>query len=336
MNYKGLRIFKKMSEVTEKLLTLSGADFVVNMVAYYAGRLQVHRALSKSRASYAVSSANLFPQPSFKKKLPDILIGHAKAVAGLGRKRAWQLLTLKLPHNWLGVRSSDILFTSGSDIRLNRLCGRKTRTMNIHAFDYDRYLAQKDRPGQEKGIAVFLDEFLPFHPDFILCNDKSPVIAEKYYVMLNRFFDLVEAQTGLKVVIAAHPRSDYENRPDFFNGRTCVRGMTAELVRDCKLVLMHVSTAINYAVLFHKPIIFITCAEIDRSWEGPQVREFARWFDKAPIFIDRENTISWEKELSMDPERYRCYRQAYIKTDGSEDLPFWQVVADRLKKGISA
>lgn len=335
-DYKGLRLFKNEHEMVTRLSGLSRADFVINMTAYHCRRLKVYRALSRSQAGYAVSFANLFPQPQVKKKLPDRLIDYARGLAGLRYKAAWQRLFMKLPHNWLGVRPPDLIFTSGEDIRFNCPSGGITEIMNIHAYDYDRYLAERDSPREERRIAVFLDEFLPFHPDFILCGGQSPVAAGQYYSSLNSFFDLVESQAGLKVVIAAHPRSNYENAPDFFNGRACVRGMTASLVKECKLVLMHVSTAINFAVLFYKPITFLTCLDIDRSWEGLQIREFARWFGKTPIFMDGRNVIDWEKELLVDHNRYKDYKRAYIKSDKSEDLPFWQIVAGRLKRGAPA
>jgi hypothetical protein len=38
-----------------------------------------------------------------------------------------------------------------------------------------------------------------------------------------------------------------------------------------------------------------------------------------------------EKELVINEEDYCDYRNLYIKKDGTDELPFWQIVANRLK-----
>ena len=82
-------------------------------------------------------------------------------------------------------------------------------------------------------------------------------------------------------------------------------------------------------------LIILTFSELDRNYQDSSlVREMAKWFGKKPIFIDKNSSIDWKFELTIGNSHYDDYRRAYIKTKRSEDLPFWQIVANRLKKGF--
>ena len=134
------------------------------------------------------------------------------------------------------------------------------------------------------------------------------------------------------MIIAAHPRSHYENFPNLFKGRGCIHGQTIKLIKESKLVLAHSTLALNFANLYFKPVIFLTTSALDRSYKGPHIKEVACWFGKKPIYIDRHDNIDWNLEFKISKSHYENYQRAYIKTDHSEELPFWQIVANRLKK----
>ena len=94
---------------------------------------------------------------------------------------------------------------------------------------------------------------------------------------------------------------------------------------------MHGSTAINFAVLFKKPIIFATTNDLKQSLEGPLIDAMASAFRKKAINLESTMEIDLKKELVINEEAYRDYKDSYIKKDGTEELPFWQIVANRLK-----
>ena len=238
----------------------------------------------------------------------------------------------RIPLSWSGIKPTRLILAGGerSPVYPCRRDG-KTEILWAHSLDYDICLKNKNLPLQEKNTAVFLDEYYPFHPDYIYLGLKPPVTAEQYYPPLNRFFDRVEKELGLEIVIAEHPRSAYEKHPEYFSGRKRIKGNTANLVRECKLVLAHSSTALNYPNIYQKPVIFLTSRSIDASWLGSAIKAMACWFGKKPVFVDELETLDLKKECQTDLEAYKRYRQAYIKTDNSEDLLFWQIVANRLK-----
>lgn len=137
---------------------------------------------------------------------------------------------------------------------------------SINHPDYEKYLQIKE--GQriiEKPFVVFIDEYFPYHPDFPEINPEIDCdqIAEIYYPSMNRIFDIIEKQTGMPVVIAAHPMADYSNNP--FNGREIMMYKTAELVRDTSYVCMHHGFCVSYVALFDKPMCFIVNEGIRES-----------------------------------------------------------------------
>jgi hypothetical protein len=242
---------------------------------------------------------------------------------------------MKLPLRWLGVKSAGLILAAGGNCFNYRFpVSKRTEILQIHAFDYDLYLKERHLPKGAMSTAVFLDQFMPFHPDPILIGNEPFINADRYYKHLNAFFDLVETKSNLKVIIAAHPRSHYDKLPDYFRGRKCLKGETVGLIRECQLVIGHNTTALNFASLFYKPTIFITLSDLDNTWTGYHINEMAKWFGKRPVVIDKIADIDLNSEFEVDRRQYDNYRKAYIKRDGTQDLPFWQVFADRLKKGF--
>lgn len=332
-SYEGERLFKEFVEIECKFSTLSDTDFVINCLGYTFANLKIYKALNRSLTNYAVFYSNL-PQPVIEKRGIHFLIHCLKQVMSIRHSKVRKHLFMKLPFRWLGAKAACLALSGGSKcFNYNHPLDRNIEVLHVHSFDYDIYLKEKEKPCVEKPIAVFLDEFLPFHPDYGVVKSEPFISADRYYPLLCNFFDRVEKEIGLEVVIAAHPRSNYEELPDYFRGRKYIRGDTVNLVRESKMVMAHCSTSLNFTNLFNKPVVFITCRDLDKTYHGLYIKEFGSWFGKKPVFIDdKDNDIDWKKELIISKSHYDNYRQAYIKIDKSEDLPFWQIVAKRLKE----
>lgn len=137
---------------------------------------------------------------------------------------------------------------------------------SINHPDYEKYLQIKDGARLIKDdFIVFIDEYFPYIPDYKENNPEinCDLLAEIYYRTMTRFFDAIEQRTGLKVIIAAHPMSDYSINP--FGNREVRMYETAELIRDSKYVCMHHSFCISYVALFDKPVCFISNEAVRRS-----------------------------------------------------------------------
>jgi hypothetical protein len=208
----------------------------------------------------------------------------------------------------------------------------KTETVWLHTLDYDVFLKNAQvSPRVEEGRIVFLDEDMAFHPAYLYLGVKPFVGPDEYFKLLCAFFKHLETRFKKRVVIAAHPRSQYEKLPDFFEGRQVIKGKTAELIRDSAGVIAHASTSLNYAVLYSKPVIFITTDELERSIEGVWVHNVAAQFNKSVYNLNRSTEADITGELAVDERIYRKYKNDYIKKEGSAELAFWQIVLNRIK-----
>jgi len=336
-NFRGLVVFDNKKKVYERLSSLSKDVMVVNLIGYCSLNLGVYRALSCSKAYYTVFNANAIPASATRKTGVFSLWKKYKTFTKVGVLGVWKRIMPFFPYWCLGVRAADFILVGGKmSLKSNFPIGKYTEVIYGHTLDYDIYLRERTNLSKPQEIAVFLDEFLPFHPDFEMTNEEVPVSQNKYYEQLNSFFDLFEKNSGLKVVIAAHPRSNYESMPDFFRERKCLRGETARLVKDSQVVISHCSTSANFAVLFNKPVVFITCSELDKSSQGPYINGKAQWLGKKPIFIDNleDGEINWAFEKKVSEKHYYNYRISYIKIENSEETPFWKIFANRIKQGL--
>jgi hypothetical protein len=244
-----------------------------------------------------------------------------------------------ISHYYLPIQFSEFIFAGGSQSILNCNVPRSVDTKIVwcHTLDYDLYLDDikvgfKKKLKSEKYI-VFIDEYTPFHPDHFFRNVKPPTTPETYYPILRSFFKYIEEETGLKVIIAAHPRSKYEEHPDYFGGREVIRGKTRDLVRGCEFVLTYYSASLNFAVLYKKPVIFITTNDLERSIRDANYFYSYSWeFKKNAHNIEQNYDIDWNEELIINEKIYNNYKEKYIKKNGSKEEYFWKIAADEIKK----
>ena len=332
INWPHCRVFSDKEYTLNEIKALSSETFIIAHIHYLRERYSVYKAISDSKAKYGVEVSNALPSGDDKKQS---FLFYLKKLRKVTVKKLLDRGFLRLPFTWLGIRPASLILAGGEQsLKYHYPANKTTEIVWVHAMDYDFYLKDRNNSSIERPIAVFLDSYLPFHPIRFYRMEKSPISADKYYSILNKFFNLVEDRLGLEVIIAAHPRSQYEKHPDCFEGRKWVRGQTFRLVKESKLVLTHSSTTINFANLFYKPVIFLISSDLEKAGRGSLIRGMAGWFGKKPIVMDNNRNIDWEFELTVSKGHYDNYRQAYIKTDHSEDLPFWQIVVNRLKKGF--
>jgi hypothetical protein len=212
--------------------------------------------------------------------------------------------------------------------------GDKTELLWTHSHDYNDYLENLQEEDIEENIAVFIDIGSPmFLWDHFLPNSRTCTTVEQYYPSLCRFFNYMEKELGLKIVIAAHPKSSHVEYPEYFGKRRTLQDQTLRLIKKSKLVISCISSALNYVVLEKKPWLLYTTEEYESdryySWE---IKMEGAPFGKIPVNINKEPySINWERELYVNEELYLNYKRQYIKKEGSEELNTWKVVANRLQ-----
>lgn len=204
-----------------------------------------------------------------------------------------------------------------------------TKQLKCHALDFESTLNHLSLPRENSHI-VFIDEYQPFHPDFERLGVKGPD-AQRYYKGLRDFFDFIEAKVGKKVVIAAHPRSQYKENDDYFGARQCIKGQTEGLIRDSALVLVNASTATKIAVAYHKPVISLTSDELEDMFLKNYIHSLSHSIGSPIINVDRPPYDFNQEYLSPNDELYRKHFNNYIKSSDSSQLPLWDSVSKEMK-----
>lgn len=241
----------------------------------------------------------------------------------------------KIPVSWFKLRPFQFILTEGTAPLSNdylELSDSKTDILNVHGVEYDLFLESREQKNAfNTEYVVFLDGCGPMHPDRLIFKNQYPCSKEEYFSNLNSFFKFIEQRLGCEVIIAAHPKSRYDEIPDLFEGRQIIRGKTHDLVKNSKFVITFFSTSVHFAVIYKKPIIFLAINPYRRNELDLKTTHIASQFGKLPVYWNGENSVNLEIELEMDDEKYSQYFDYYLKKQGSPEQYSWDIFADYLE-----
>lgn len=189
--------------------------------------------------------------------------------------------------------------------------------IDVNTADYDTFLNSSYIVPVATNYAVFLDENLSYHPDQTL-QDLIPIRAEDYYPELNAFFDKLESDFKIKIIIAAHPKalnykvSNPYNREIYFN-------QTNDLVSNSNFVITHDSTSIGYAVLHLKPILSITSEKFKKIIPENHAftLSFSKFLNTSLLHYDTDKVT--KKDIKIDLDKYISYKYTFLTNKSTED-----------------
>ena len=238
----------------------------------------------------------------------------------------------------LGIRHPNMCVLSGEkSLLFNKtatLVGKKTELLWTHGHDYDTYLGDLHKKEAQENIAVFIEPPGPMHPWDELLDDNVLWTIEEYYPSQCRFFDYLEQKLNLKVVIAAHPKTNHTDYPEYFGKRHVIRNQLLPLIKKSKLVMTHNSTALDLVALEKKPVLILTNSAFKADIQLSRCfKTIAAAFGTIPIDVDQlPYSVDWQKELLVDERLYSSYVHQYVKKVGSIKLNSLQILANRLKQ----
>ena len=321
--FSGLRKINTINEAKELYLTLTEKDAVLDPFNLRSiiqpGRL--------NGCHFGSMLLGLLPAPQRKPAdyLKKVLLNPRRS-ANYFRKKLFSINIDKTP--------LDFLITGGQAAEKDNryTINKNTVLIKAHALDYDRYLEQEandDSEFKNNGkYAVFLDEDMCFHPDYKYLGIEPYCSAKKYYPDLNQFFKHFENETGLNIIIAAHPRTDYGKRGNPFNDREIIADRTVELVKYSSLVLAHMSTSINFAVLYNKPVILLDSIKYETVLRN-YISGWSSALNLTVINISKKWTDGFNK-IVVDKKIYKEYKKQYIKEPGTPKKFVWEIFCDYL------
>lgn len=191
-----------------------------------------------------------------------------------------------------------------------------SRFVPVNMADFETFRRIKPAFGKRKEFAVFLDQNLPFHPDNQIL-EQEPIDAESYYEDMEAVFLRIESLLQLPVVVAAHPTANYESGA--FSRREIIKGRTAELVYDSDLVIAHHTTAISFAILGLKPLLFVFTDEMQLKYQKSVVSVMASIADFLACPCVKVDEVGKVEHLpNVDRTRYEKYKYGYLTTEETE------------------
>lgn len=231
-------------------------------------------------------------------------------------------------YNFIATKACYREFPSAYAIKKNKNC-------MIHTLDYDNYLKIKESTDKilEEKYILFIDENYVYHGDYQMVGIKSPFEVEKnYFCPLNNLFDRIEKLLDCKVVVAAHPRSDYKDG-DIFGNRKIFINQTAQLIKDAELVICHTTSAMSYIMLFKKDFLLIYMNEIKKSFEWEDY--YIPFINALKIQALNVSNQYCDQDIIKKISKYhyiktKKYEEYFIKKRNTPEKPFFEVVADKI------
>lgn len=243
-----------------KLLTENKDAMFISMMTCGIGQAKMLRLLTKHHCKLAFWGPDpvYIPQKSVSSKIQGITLKKVKTKLGIELMKVYFKTGILHYYDYyfnVGARGYTALGVVDNSIL------SKTKAINISSSDYSNFIYGDFKKELDGNYIVFIDQYFPFHPDFLICGVPT-IPAEGYYKELSDTFKKIEEKLNMKVVVAAHPKSLRYRDKDFFDGREVFMGATCSLVKGASLVLAHDSTAIGFAVMSKKPIALLTSASM--------------------------------------------------------------------------
>ncbi len=335
INFEGLKIFDNIKALLSALNNLQNKVVFIDFLGFSAAEMRIRKIARTHGVLVGVNLGSL-PEPKNKKNILNLFslikspIVLMEKLIFLIKNEARQIRAKKY--------SPDYLVVAGTK-SMSGINDKKISVIKAHNFDYDSFIQENYIKSNKKSNSlVFLDEGGPYHSDYIYSGIKPFVTLDKYYPVID--FGLSEMAKSLKlnIKIASHPRSNYGAKQIKYK-HPILENKTFELIRDSDVVVSHMSTALQWAVIMKKPIIFVTTDEIQNAFYA---RSYAKHIDclattlgkKIVNLSDLSSINKWEDYLNVDEEKYDKYIETYIKTKGSQKKLVWDIVVEYIQKDL--
>ena len=254
-------------------------------------------------------------------------------------KRLANAVFYRIPHNLMPVKKAKVVMAysdeSAEIAKHTSAWDGKTKFIQANTIDYCECMKLKRASAREisEPYIVFVDEYLPFHPDGI--KTGFHLEPKQYYKSLRMLFEELQKATGKKVVIAAHPKADYNDERSWcYEGFDVFQFKTAEMIlHSDAAILEYACLAKSMVVTYEKPSLFITTDELEENdtyrLAHAEVREKGVNIYNVTTEAGVEKLISsLEPELQISVERNKKEVQNYClnKSHPNSGLLFEEVL----------
>lgn len=203
-----------------------------------------------------------------------------------------------------------------SRIHSEKLYGKNLQ-LKSHSFDYNIYLENISKKKYLNKI-VFIDQDWPLPFDLAIRGGKKFVTFDNYWKSLNLFFDYLENKFKKEVIIARHPRAKKNIK---ISNKKIVYNFTDQLIKYSFINISHTSNAIQFALLYKKPLLIISTNELEQNQDTAVYSDMlalSKSLNKSVLNIERFSEPQLLKEIKVNNQIYNTYINNYIKEIGSK------------------
>ena len=285
-----------INTIAELDLILKPNNFLLLFFPFNIKTKGIHNIITKKDIEYAYVSLGM--QPSLLKSTYKSLI--YKEVFGFNQKKP----------KYQFVGGSENLFS-----KANLLKDSKTQIVNTGSFDYVESITEDQKKILNKDYFVFIDDMYESHPDY----DTTLINSSYYFNVLNKILKTYETKYNMECIISLHPRST-NTRAKLFNFRV-IENSTKNLIKHCKFTVYHFSTAINFSIIYNKPIIQI---DFDLSYKSKYYRGVSKAFSKetnSNYLLESKGFENTSLNLDIiNQEKYLSYKNKYLYFDSKDSV----------------
>jgi hypothetical protein len=213
---------------------------------------------------------------------------------------------------------------------------REKNLIKIDAAEVELFLKNKKKTYKHKNI-VFIDDVVENSFDYKLgyAQDDERK-AEDYWDPIKEFLNLIKLKfTDHKIIIAAHHRRNKNDKP--INEYKFFFDKTSELIKNSKLVLCHNSLACQIAVLYKKPIIFLT-SDYYKNFHYHSyllTKQLAKTLGTQCLHIEKKLTskslmLKKFQTININVKKYENYRKKYIQFPELKTYGRWKTILKHL------
>lgn len=300
----------------------NGNTLYISIMTFERRVFKLFRLFTKLDLKLGVFSRGVFPsgtEPDKKSKIARVIktLSFGRIAEFAANKRT--LLAKRMGF----IKPYDYIFKAGKYGYFGLGIGSETdyekaKIIEVNTVDYDKFLLHREQPSVKTDeYIVFLDQYLPYHPDASYLNIKT-VEPEPYFKEVNDFFDRLEKQTGMKVVIAAHPKAKLYHKINPYNNREILFNKSNDLVKDATLVLTHASTAICFPICYRKKIVLLMSDYLNTIFPQyiPIVNSIVTACDATIIMMDKHEEINFSDKINL--HLYNDFSYKYLTSKESE------------------
>jgi hypothetical protein len=228
------------------------------------------------------------------------------------------------------VQSGSYTMSVGNSIQAKN----KGKKFYVGSWEYSNSLLNDNNVDIDYKYAVLLDGAGPkFNDDRNQTNKMKkeyPITSDEWYPSLLNFMEELERIHDLRFVIAAHPKSNFNDDSEEFGGRPVYYGKAQELVRNSELVITKGSTATIFCVIYNKPVFFIYNNQMLLASEQ-YLRKCNAWNkDIGGKIVNIDNySANLLYDISTDTYKYQSYINKIIAIN-NPTRPNWQIMLHNL------